>query len=251
MKTARKRSNSSTRWLQRQLNDPYVHRAKQDGYRSRAAYKLIELDDRFKLLKPGKTVLDLGAAPGGWTQVAVARTKSTAESPRVIAIDMLDMSPVAGATLLQLDFMDDAAPEKIRAHLPKGVDIVLSDMAPNTTGHAATDHIRIMALLEAAYPFACEVLKKGGVFVAKVFQGGAEPELLARMKQDFDTVKHAKPKASRSDSSEMYVVASGFKGNGMRKDVTRMNRMSKISSSLLISLIFRFSPPARRSAAGF
>jgi len=212
VKTAQGRSISSVRWLQRQLNDPYVVRAKKEGYRSRAAYKLIEMDDRFKWLKAGKTVLDLGAAPGGWTQVAVARIKSPAEKPTVLGVDILPMEPIAGATLLLLDFMDEKAPDVIRSHIPAGVDIVLSDMAPNTTGHAATDHLRIMALLEAVYPFACEVLKKGGVFVAKVFQGGAERELLARMKQDFDSVKHAKPKASRSDSSEMYVVASGFKG---------------------------------------
>lgn len=211
VKTAKKRKTSSTRWLQRQLNDPYVARAKREGYRSRAAYKLIELDDKFQWLKPGKTVLDLGAAPGGWTQVAVERLRSLPEKPLVVGVDILPMSPLAGAVLLELDFMDNAAPEKIRAHIPQGVDIVLSDMAPNTTGHAATDHIRIMAMLEAAYPFACEVLKPGGVFVAKVFQGGTERELLALMKQDFATVKHAKPKASRSDSSEIYVVASGFK----------------------------------------
>ena len=212
VKTAKKRKISSTRWLQRQLNDPYVQRAKKEGYRSRAAYKLIELDDKYKWLKPGKTVLDLGAAPGGWTQVAVERLRSQPDDPKVIAVDILPMPQVAGALVLQLDFMADDAPQKIRAHIARGVDIVLSDMAPNTTGHAATDHLRIMALLEAAYPFACEVLKRGGIFVAKVFQGGAERELLARMKQDFEVVKHAKPKASRSDSSEMYVVASGFKG---------------------------------------
>ncbi len=211
VKTAKQRKLSSTRWLQRQLNDPYVSRAKKEGYRSRAAYKLIELDDKYKWLRPGKTVLDLGAAPGGWTQVAAIRTGSNPQHPSVIAVDILPMPLVAGALILQLDFMDDDAPRKIREQLPRGVDIVLSDMAPNTTGHAATDHIRIVALLEAAYPFACEVLKKGGVFVAKVFQGGAERELLALMKKDFARVLHAKPKASRSDSSEMYVVASGFK----------------------------------------
>jgi len=211
VKTAKKRTISSTRWLQRQLNDPYVQRAKKEGYRSRAAYKLIELDDKYKWLKPGKTVLDLGAAPGGWTQVVAQRIRSNPENPSIIAVDILPMPPIAGALILQLDFMDENAPRKIREHILHGVDIVLSDMAPNTTGHAATDHIRIMAILEAAYPFACEVLKRGGVFVAKVFQGGAERELLTRMKQDFAQVLHAKPKASRSDSSEMYVVASGFK----------------------------------------
>jgi 23S rRNA (uridine2552-2'-O)-methyltransferase len=211
VKTARGRSNSSVRWLQRQLNDPYVSAAKREGYRSRAAYKLIELDDKFNWLTPGKTVLDLGAAPGGWTQVAVSRVKSGEKEPSVIGIDLLPMQPVAGAVLLKLDFMSSMAMAEIRAHIKDGVDIVLSDMAPNTTGHAATDHLRIMALLEAVYPFAREVLNPGGTFVAKVFQGGTERELLTMMKQDFAVVKHAKPKASRADSSEMYVIASGFK----------------------------------------
>lgn len=216
VKTARKRSNSSTRWLERQLNDPYVKLAKKDGYRSRAAYKLIELDDKFSFLKPGKIVLDLGAAPGGWTQVAVSRVRSANDQPHVIGVDLLSMDAIAGAMFMQMDFMDDNAPHQIRRHLPpgmtqKGVDVVLSDMAPNTTGHAPTDHLRIIGLLEAAYQFACETLKPGGTFVAKVFQGGTEKELLAQMKRDFQTVKHAKPKSSRSDSSEMYVVAMGFK----------------------------------------
>ena len=212
VKTARGRSNSSVRWLQRQLNDPYVTLAKKEGYRSRAAYKLLELDDRFKWLKPGKTVLDLGAAPGGWTQVAVSRVRSQSEEPKVIGVDLLNMDPIAGALLLKLDFMSSVAMGEIRDHIKGGVDIVLSDMAPNTTGHGATDHLRIMAILEAAYPFACEVLKPGGVFVAKVFQGGTEKDLLAMMKQDFASVKHAKPKASRADSAEIYVIATGFKG---------------------------------------
>jgi 23S rRNA (uridine2552-2'-O)-methyltransferase len=212
VKTARKRTLSSTRWLERQLNDPYVSRARREGYRSRAAYKIIELDEKFKFLKPGKTLLDLGAAPGGWTQVAVAKLRSEPADPKVIAVDILPMPGINGAIVMQLDFMDDAAPEKIRALIQGGVDIVLSDMAPNTTGHAATDHLRIMALLEAAYPFACEVLKKGGAFIAKVFQGGAEAAFLAQIKKDFASVKHAKPKASRSGSSEMYIVAMGFRG---------------------------------------
>ena len=216
VKTARKRSNSSTRWLQRQLNDPYVARAKKEGYRSRAAYKILELDDKFGWLKPGKTVLDLGAAPGGWTQVASSRVRSNPDAPSVIGVDLLPVDPISGATLLQLDFMDDAAPDIIRSYIPQGVDIVFSDMAPNTTGHTPTDHLRIMVLLESAYPFACEVLKPGGVFVAKVFQGGTESEFLKAMKRDFTVVKHAKPKASRADSAEMYVVASGFKG-GVKK----------------------------------
>jgi 23S rRNA (uridine2552-2'-O)-methyltransferase len=216
VKTARKRSPSSTRWLERQLNDPYVHQAKKEGYRSRAAYKLVELDDKFKFLKPGKLVLDLGAAPGGWTQVAVSRVRSTEEAPSVIGVDLLSMDPIAGAMFMQMDFMDSNAPHKIRRHLPpdlarSGVDVVLSDMAPNTTGHATTDHLRIMNLLESAYEFAREVLRPGGTFVAKVFQGGTEKDLLTQMKKDFEAVKHAKPKASRADSSEMYVVATGFR----------------------------------------
>jgi 23S rRNA (uridine2552-2'-O)-methyltransferase len=216
VKTARQRKPSSTRWLQRQLNDPYVHKARKEGYRSRAAYKIIELDDQFRFLKPGRLVLDLGAAPGGWTQVAVSRVRSTEENMRVAAVDLLSMDAVAGAMFMQVDFTDDHAAGKIRKHLPPGLDVgfdvVLSDMAPNTTGHAVTDHIRIMALVESAFHFACEVLKPGGVFVAKVFQGGTERELLAEMKKNFTQVKHAKPKASRSDSSEIYVVAMGFRG---------------------------------------
>lgn len=212
VKTARGRKPSSTRWLQRQLNDPYVALAKKEGYRSRAAYKLIELDDKFHFLKAGKTVLDLGAAPGGWTQVAAVRVKSTEEKPLVIGVDILPMPSIPASHVIQLDFMDDSAPDIIRALIPDGVDVVLSDMAPNTTGHQTTDHIRIMALIEAAYPFACEVLRTGGIFIAKVFQGGAEKELLAQMQKDFTTVKHAKPKASRADSAEMYVLAIGFKG---------------------------------------
>lgn len=221
VKTARGRKPSSTRWLQRQLNDPYVALAKKEGYRSRAAYKLIELDDKFGFLKAGKTVLDLGAAPGGWTQVAAARVKSTEENLLVVGVDILPMTEVPNALTIQLDFMDDKAPQTIRDLIKKIsgdnglVDIVLSDIAPNTTGHQATDHLRIMALLEAAYPFACEVLKTGGIFIAKTFQGGAEKELLTQMKKDFTSVKHAKPKASRADSAEMYVLAIGFKGQNI------------------------------------
>jgi len=211
VKTAKGRKTSSTQWLQRQLNDPYVHQAKREGYRSRAAYKLLEIDDKFKFLKPGKTVLDLGAAPGGWTQVAVARVKSANEAPIVIGADILPTDAINGAILMQLDFMHDSAPDKIRAYLPNGADVVLSDIAPNTTGHGATDHLRLMGMLEAVVPFACEVLRPGGVFVAKVFQGGTEKDLLATLKKHFAVVKHAKPKASRADSSETYVVATGFK----------------------------------------
>lgn len=214
VKTAKKRSNSSARWLERQLNDPYVHRAKQEGYRSRAAFKLLEMDDKYKFLKPGKTVLDLGAAPGGWTQASVARTKSSPEKPHVIGVDILPMSPIAGATCIELDFTREDAPKIVRDYLPRGADIVLSDMAPNTTGHSATDHLRIMMMLEMAYEFSREVLTRGGVFIGKIWQGGTERELLAQMKKDFESVRHMKPQASRADSSEMYVVATGFKKIG-------------------------------------
>jgi len=212
VKTARGRKNSSTKWLKRQLNDPYVLKAQKDGYRSRAAYKLIEMDDKFQFLKPGKKVLDMGAAPGGWTQVAADRVKSKPAKPAVLGFDLLEFDPIAGADIMQLDFMADDTPDIIRKQLGGPVDVVLSDMAPNTTGHTATDHLRIMVLLETAYPFACELLNKGGTFVAKVFQGGTEKELLMVMKKDFDVVKHAKPNASRKDSAETYVVATGFKG---------------------------------------
>ncbi|MDX2113238.1 MAG: RlmE family RNA methyltransferase [Alphaproteobacteria bacterium] len=212
VKTAKGRKTSSTLWLQRQLNDPYVHQAKKDGYRSRAAYKLVEMDDKFRFLKPGQRVLDLGAAPGGWAQVAAARVKSTTKNPTVLGIDLLPIDDIASVNLMQLDFMDDEAPQRIRAALGGAVDVVLSDMAPNTTGHTPTDHLRIMVLLEAAYEFAKEILAKDGAFVAKIFQGGTERELLAQMKKDFASVKHAKPKASRADSAEMYVVAMGYKG---------------------------------------
>ncbi|MCC7259627.1 MAG: RlmE family RNA methyltransferase [Alphaproteobacteria bacterium] len=209
VKTAKGRKKSSTRWLERQLNDPYVARAKAEGYRSRAAYKLIELDDKFHFLHPNQTVLDLGAAPGGWTQVAVERLK---DKGKVLGIDLLEMDSIPGATLMVLDFLKDDAPDIIREALGGRADVVLSDMAPSTTGHAATDHLRIMAMCELAFHFAIEVLKPGGSFVAKVFKGGTENALLASMKQHFSVVKHAKPPASRKDSSEAYVIAMGFKG---------------------------------------
>lgn len=212
VKTAKRRTISSTRWLARQLNDPYVQRAKKEGYRSRAAYKIMELDDRFHFLKPGKRVLDLGAAPGGWTQIAVQRTQSSTANPHVVAMDILAMDPVRGALVLRQDFMTDDAPNILRDAVGGEVDVVLSDMAPNTMGHKATDHLRIMALLEAAHEFAREILAKDGAFIAKIFQGGAEKELLTRMQKDFAVVKHVKPKSSRADSSEMYVVAIGFRG---------------------------------------
>jgi 23S rRNA (uridine2552-2'-O)-methyltransferase len=209
LRTAKGRSTASQRWLARQLNDPYVRAAQARGLRSRAAFKLIEMDDRHRLLKPGSRVVDLGAAPGGWTQVAVERA-----GPRgtVVALDLLPMDPVPGATVLQGDFEDPAAESAVRAALDGPADLVLSDMAPNTTGHAATDHLRIIGLAELAFDFARRVLAPGGGLVAKVFQGGSERGLLAALKRDFATVRHVKPPASRKDSSELYVVATGFRG---------------------------------------
>jgi 23S rRNA (uridine2552-2'-O)-methyltransferase len=212
LKTARQRSASSQRWLERQLNDPYVAAAKQEGYRSRAAFKLIEIDDRHRLLKPGKHVLDLGAAPGGWSQVAADRVRSRDGKGQVVAIDLLPMEPVPGVSFVPLDFMDDKAPARLRGLLRDGrADIVLSDMAAQGTGHTRTDHLRIVALAEAAIEFACEVLEPGGAFLCKVFQGGTEHELLATLKRAFATVRHVKPPASRSDSAELYVLATGFR----------------------------------------
>ncbi len=212
VKTAHRRSASSTRWLQRQLSDPYVAEARRLGYRSRAAFKLLELDDRFHFLRPGGRVVDLGAAPGGWTQVAVARTKAETGRGRVVGIDVLAMDPVPGATILQGDFLSDEAPAAIKAALGGPADVVLSDMAAPATGHASTDHLRIIALAEAAYAFAREVLAPGGSFIAKVFQGGTERSLLEALRRDFDSVRHAKPPASRAESAEVYVVALGFRG---------------------------------------
>ncbi len=209
LRTARGRTTQQQRWLQRQLNDPYVKAAQRDGWRSRAAFKLIELDARFKLLRPGLRVLDLGAAPGGWSQVAVRRGATC-----VVGLDLLPMDPVPGATLLQGDFADDAMPARLLAELGGPADLVLSDMAPNTTGHASTDHVRIVALAQLALHFAAQVLAPGGGFVAKVFQGGSEKAMLEPLKRDFATVRHAKPPASRKESSELYVVATGFRGEG-------------------------------------
>jgi 23S rRNA (uridine2552-2'-O)-methyltransferase len=215
LKSARGRKLSSQRWLERQLNDPYVARSKREGYRSRAAYKLIEIDDRFGLLKPGRRVIDLGAAPGGWSQVAAARVGSTAEDPRVVAIDYLDVDPIPGVVVLKKDFLDRDAPELIRGALGGAkAEIVLSDMAAPTTGHRATDHLRIVALCEAAADFARDVLSPGGAFLAKVFRGGTENKLLADLKRDFAKVQHVKPPASRPDSPELYLLATGFRGGG-------------------------------------
>jgi 23S rRNA (uridine2552-2'-O)-methyltransferase len=213
VKTAKRRKASSTRWLERQLNDPYVARAHADGYRARSAYKLIELDDRYHLLAPGKRVVDLGAAPGGWSQVAVARTHATVDRP-MVAIDYLGMDPLGGVTILEQDFLDPDAPDAIRAALGAPADLVLSDMAAPTTGHRQTDHFRTVALCEAAADFATTILKPGGDFVAKVFRGGTEGELLARLKRDFAAVHHVKPPASRAQSVELYLVAKGFRGSG-------------------------------------
>ncbi len=211
VKTAKGRKISSTRWLQRQLNDPYIDLAEKNGYRGRAAFKLKEIDEKLNFLKSGMTIIDLGAAPGGWCQIA------TAKGCKVIAIDLLEIDEMPDVEFFQMDFMDEQAPDILKEALGKQskdglADIVLSDMAPNTMGHKQTDHLRIMAVVEAAYYFAIEVLKPDGIFVAKVFQGGAQGELLKEMKKNFKTIKHIKPPASRKESSEQYVVATGFKG---------------------------------------
>ena len=203
------RSPSSRAWLERQLNDPYVKEARSKGYRSRAAYKLIEVDQKAKVLKPGGRVVDLGAAPGGWAQVAAERV---GRGGKIVAIDVLDMEAIAGVEFLKLDFLDPAAPDKLKALLGGPADLVLSDMAANATGHRKTDHLRIMALVEAAAAFAAEVLKPGGAFLAKVIQGGTETALLAALKRDFASVRHVKPPASRKESAELYVLATGFRG---------------------------------------
>ena len=208
VKTARGRKRSSTKWLQRQLNDPYVQMAQRDGYRSRAAYKIIEIDDKFNIFNPDKSVVDLGAAPGGWTQVAVQRTKGA----KVVGIDLQEIEPIVGSTLIQYDFTDDHALTLLEDALQsQKVDIVLSDMASPSCGHAQTDHIRIMALCELAFDFAKHNLNEEGAFVAKILQGGAEKELLDDLKKHFKVVKHFKPNSSRKDSAEMYVVATGFR----------------------------------------
>lgn len=212
VKTAKRRKASSTRWLERQLNDPYVARAADEGYRARSAYKLIEIDDRFRLLAPGRRVVDLGAAPGGWSQVAAARVRSTDAEPLVVAIDYLDMDAIPGVTVLKRDFLDDDAPDALRAALGgQSADVVLSDMAAPTTGHRQTDHLRTMHLCETAADFAATILNPGGHFVAKVFRGGTEGELLARLKREFTSLHHVKPPASRSESVELYLVALGFR----------------------------------------
>ena len=212
VKTGKGRKLSSKLWLDRQLNDPYVARAKREGMRSRAAYKLSEIDDKTHFLKKGSRVVDLGAAPGGWSQVAAKRVNAPKQG-RVIAIDLLEIDPLPGVEFTQLDFLDPTAPDQLKAMLGGLADVVLSDMAANATGHRKTDHIKIVALVEAAYEFAREVLAPGGTFLAKVLQGGTEASLLGPLKRDFTTVKHIKPSASRSDSAELYLLALGFRGD--------------------------------------
>lgn len=216
VKKAKKMSVSSARWLSRQLNDPYVHAAKRDGYRSRAAYKLIQLDEKFSLIKPGMRIVDLGAAPGGWSQVLsekIFKAKHKDNQSQIVALDILPMDPLTDVTIFLSDFTSDDAPKQIRSVLNGKADLVLSDMAAPTTGHNATDHLRIIGLAELAYDFARSILAPKGAFVCKLFQGGADKDLLAILKKDFVSVKHAKPAASRSDSAETYIVAQGFRGN--------------------------------------
>lgn len=212
LKSARSRTPSSQRWLERQLNDPYVAASKRDGYRSRAAYKLIEIDEKYHLLKPGQRVVDLGAAPGGWSQVAAARAQSIGGKGQVVGLDLLKMEPLAGVDCRVLDFMAPEAEDWLKSILRGGAaDVVLSDMAADTVGHTRTDHLRIMGLAEAAAHFACDVLTPGGVFLCKVFQGGTERDLLDLLKRSFTTVRHVKPPASRAGSAELYVLATGFR----------------------------------------
>ncbi len=209
VKTAKRRSNSSARWLQRQLNDPYVAEAKKRGYRSRAAFKLLQMDEKYGFLAKARRIIDLGAAPGGWTQVALERA---ARDSKVVGIDLLEIEDIPGAILLQGDFLDDDAPDRLKAEMDGPADIVMSDMAAATIGHAKTDHLRIMGLVETALDFAMQVMKPGGAFVSKVIQGGAEQTLLDTLKRNFTKVRHVKPPASRSDSAEMYLLATGFRG---------------------------------------
>src|SRR5580692_3022691 len=209
LKPDKRRTPSSRAWLERQIKDPYVARAKREGYRSRAAFKLAEIDDKFHFLKKGARIVDLGAAPGGWSEIAARRIGA---GGKVIALDILDMKPIAGVEFIKLDFLDVAAPDRLKAMLGGGADVVLSDMAANATGHRKTDHLRIMALAEAATLFAREVLDERGSFLCKVLQGGTEAVLLAELKRDFESVKHVKPPASRADSAELYLLARGFRG---------------------------------------
>jgi len=223
VKTARKRSTSSARWLERQLNDPYVAAAKREGMRSRAAYKLLEIDDKHHILKPGQRVVDLGAAPGGWSQIAAERVGAIdgqgGKKGQVVGIDYLDVEPLPGVEFVKMDFTDEDAEDRLKSMLRGGrADVVLSDMAAPTVGHTRTDHLRIMGLAETAAYFACDVLTEGGAFLCKVFQGGTERDLLDLLKRNFRTVKHIKPPASRSDSAELYVLATGFRGKAEAAD---------------------------------
>lgn len=212
VRSSKGRSNSSTRWLQRQLNDPYVAEAQAKGYRSRATFKLVQLDEKLHFLKPGARIVDLGAAPGGWTQLAVEKTNPEKHGGKVVGLDILEMEDIPGAVILHKDFTEDDAPDLLFKALDGQADAVISDMAAPTTGHKQTDHLRIMSLAEMAYDFARQVLVKDGLFLCKLFQGGAENDLLLLLKKEFQTVKHIKPPASRKDSSETYLVALGFKG---------------------------------------
>ena len=221
VKTGGKRKLSSKLWLERQLNDPYVAQAKREGLRSRAAFKLAEIDDKYHFLKPGITVVDLGAAPGGWSQIAAKRIAANNGKGRVIAIDLLEMPEIPGVSFARIDFLEDAAPAKLLEMVGGGADVVLSDMAPNTTGHRKTDQLRILGLVESAAAFATEVLNPGGTFVAKVFQSGADAALMSELKRDFASVKHVKPASSRQDSSERYVLAMGFRG---KRPITAADR---------------------------
>jgi 23S rRNA (uridine2552-2'-O)-methyltransferase len=216
VKTGGKRKLSSKLWLERQLNDPYVAQAKREGWRSRAAFKLIEIDDKYHFLKSGQTVVDLGAAPGGWSQVAAKRIGTANGKGKIIAIDLLEMPEIPGVTFAQLDFLSDDAPARLIEMIGGRADVVLSDMAPNTTGHRKTDQLRILGLVEGAVAFAAEVLNPGGAFVAKVFQSGADAALMMELKRDYATVKHVKPASSRQDSSERYVLATGFRGGPVK-----------------------------------
>lgn len=220
VKSAKGRKISSTRWLERQLNDPYVIRAKKEGFRGRAAYKIMELDDKFRFLVPGARVVDLGCAPGGWTQLAVQRTNSTGERPgkkvgRVLGVDLQEVEPIPGADIHVLDFLEDGADQKVKDWLGGGAEVVMSDMAAAASGHPQTDHLRIMGLIEAALDFAVDVLEPGGTFVAKVLAGGAEADVMKILKKNFTKVSHIKPPSSRKDSSEKFVVATGFKGRSL------------------------------------
>jgi 23S rRNA (uridine2552-2'-O)-methyltransferase len=216
LRSAKRRSLSSKLWLERQLNDPYVARAKREGYRSRAAFKLVEIDDRYRIFAPGARVVDLGAAPGGWSQIAANRVRAPSGAGRVIAIDLLEMEPMAGVEFARLDFLDPETPAELKGMLDGLADVVLSDMAANATGHRRTDHFKIMALAEAAVDFAREVLSPGGVILCKVLQGGTEAGLLSSLKRDFSSVRHVKPAASRTESAELYLLATGFRQHGTR-----------------------------------